>query len=80
MRVTVFQGGWPSHGEVLAHTSSRPVILEAWRDAVRSRKPDAQYYVFRAREFIRSGTELREALEVLQETWDGEVPSAGRRW
>lgn len=79
-KVAAFEGGWPSHGEVLAHSPSRPRILEAWRDAVGSRTSDELYYVFPARLDVRTGAEVREALELLQETWEGEVPSVSGRW
>jgi hypothetical protein len=81
MRVTAYRGGWPSHGEVIARSPSRPAILEAWREVDGSRQPGERHYVFRARRQTRTGGELREALEVLQLTWDGdEVPSVSGRW
>ncbi len=88
LRVTAVEGGWPSHGEVLAHDASRTTITDAWADAVRSKKPDDRYYMFPACDAIRTGAELREALAVLRETWDedlqkvweGEVGRAWRRW
>ncbi len=73
LRVTAVEGGWPSQGEVLAHDASRTAITNAWADVVRSKRPDDRYYVFPACDSIRTGAELREALAVLRETWDGDL-------
>ena len=62
--MTAVEHGWPSHGEVVAHDASCATIAEAWADVVRSKKPEEQYYVFRACSGIRTGAELREALDV----------------
>ncbi len=80
LRVTAVEGGWPSHGEVVAHSTSRETVTDAWADVVRAKKTTDHYHVFPARHRIETGAELREALRVLQETWDDEVGSAQRRW
>ena len=74
--VTALEGGWPSHGRVLAHSPSRAAIMAAWANAKGARTQPGQHYVFRACEAITTGAELREALEALQATWDGEIESA----
>ena len=74
--VTALEGGWPSHGRILAHSPSRTAILEAWADAKDARIRPGQHYVFRACHSITTGAEMREALEVLMKTWDGEFERA----
>ena len=74
--VTALEGGWPSHGRVLAHSPSRTATLEAWAAAKHAGTKPGQHYVFRACEAITTGAELREALDVLMQTWDGELERA----
>ena len=74
--VAAVEGGWPSHGRVLAHSPSRAAIMAAWTDAKDARTKPGQHYVFRACQAIQTGAELREALEVLKATWDGEFEHA----
>lgn len=71
-KVAALEGGWPSHGEVLAHSPSRSATMAAWADAAPARTGPGQHYVFRACRSIQTGAELREAVDVLTATWDGE--------
>ena len=73
---TPVEGSAPSHGRVLAHSPSREAIMAAWADAKDARTKPDQHYVFRACQAIQTGAELREALEVLKATWDGEFERA----
>ena len=78
MKVTAFEDGWPSQGEVLAHSPSREAMCK-----LRSELPPVSpgvkvtYYLFDAYRYIRTGAEMREALE---EAWRTGAKGAWRRW
>jgi hypothetical protein len=78
MKVTAFEDGWPSRGEVLAHSPAREEVAAADKRLVGSSpEPGARYSVFQAYRHLRTGDEMREALK---EAWRTGGKGAWREW
>jgi hypothetical protein len=78
LRITEWdQDGWPSHGEVLAHSSDHDYI---W-DVTGKRPPDKasgeQHYIFQAHPTVRTGAEM---MELLKTAWESDSFPDRRRW
>src|SRR5690348_1713323 len=79
LRITAYdEGKRPSHGEVVGHwpdvRANDRLVSKAVSRALK--ETDDQYYLFRAVHFIRTGEEMRKALEELSRS--DEVPRG--RW
>lgn len=67
MKVAARHGGWPSHGQVIAHNPSYDQFCDLREKVVpRPSEPGVIYYTFQAYRHIRTGAELREAMETLR--------------
>ena len=79
LRITAYdEGNRPSHGEVVGHwpyvRANDRLVSKAVSRALK--ETDDQYYLFRAVHFIRTGEEMRRALDELSRS--DEVPRG--RW
>ena len=70
MRVTALdQDHIPARGHILVHSRSHArVCKELAKLPPASQEPDAHYYVFQAYPYLRTGAEMRQALERARET------------
>jgi hypothetical protein len=77
MRVTAHdEDKWPSHGQVLAHDMSYRKVGKAWLEIIAASglgDPERPYYIFRAERLLRTGEELRRALEERRQREDGDA-------